>query len=93
MARLFNALSFSIHCKIIFISRQNSFVCALLKYLKSLGSSQYLHALFLEYIALARTWPFAPFAHSSFLFLGNCLYLVVVRLDQNAHGGCYFRNN
>ena len=42
MVRLFNALNVSIHCKIIFISRQNNFVCALFKYLKSLGSPQHL---------------------------------------------------
>ena len=42
MARLFNVLNISIHCKIIFILRQNNFVCALLKYLKSLGSPQRL---------------------------------------------------
>ena len=42
MARLFNVLNVSVHWKIIFISRQNNFVCALLKYLKSLGSPQRL---------------------------------------------------
>ena len=40
MARLFNVLNFSIHRKIIFISRQNNFVCAHLKYIKSLSSPQ-----------------------------------------------------
>ena len=43
MARLFNALNVSKHGKIIFISRQNNFVCALFKYLKSLGSPQHLY--------------------------------------------------
>ena len=42
MARLFNVLNFSIHCKIIFISRQNNCVYVLLKYIKSLGSPQRL---------------------------------------------------
>ena len=42
MARLFNVLNFSIHCKIIFISHQNNCVYVLLKYIKSLGSPQRL---------------------------------------------------
>ena len=75
----FNVLNFSIHCKII--SRLNNFVCALLKYLKSLGCPQRLRC----------HWKTLPLRGSGispprqFPFLGKCLiYLDVVRIDQNA---------